>query len=411
MVPHGCLDQSAAAGGILEMRYDTQETDLQGGSMKFDTLLVHGAFKADPSTGAILPPVYQTTTYVLEEVGRNKGFDYSRASNPTRQTLEDALALAEGGRHAVAFASGLSAADAVFRLLKAGDHVVASEDMYGGVTRLMEQVLKPFGLECTYVDTTDAAAMEAAVRPNTRMLWVETPSNPNLRVSDLEVCRDLAKRHGLLYAVDPTFATPALLRPFDFDADLVVESTTKYISGHNQIIGGAVIVNDAGLFERLKFLQKAVGAVPGPLDCFLTLLGMKTLHLRMARHSANAMQVARWLERHPAVGRILYPGLPSHPQHEVAKRQMKDFSGMITFELKGGFEAGVKLMNALKLCALAESLGAVETMVTHPASMTHADVPRDQRMRCGITDGLVRLSVGIEDAEDILADLDQALKA
>lgn len=378
--------------------------------MNFDTLAVHGAFKGDPSTGAIVPPIYQTTTYVLEGVGKNRGFDYSRSSNPTRQALEEALALIEGGRYAVAFASGLSAVDAVFRLLKAGDHVVASEDMYGGVTRLMEQVLKPFGLECTYADTTDAGAIEAAVRPATRMLWVETPSNPNLRISDLEACAAVAHRHKLLFAVDPTFATPALLRPFDFGADLVVESTTKYLSGHNQLIGGAVIVNDRALYDRLRFLQKAVGAVPGPFDCFLTLLGMKTLHLRMARHCENAMKTAQWLQRHPALASLSYPGLPSHPQHETAKRQMRGFSGIITFELKGGFEAGVKLMNSLRLCALAESLGAVETMVTHPASMTHAEVPREQRERCGISDGLVRLSVGIEDPEDIISDLEQALE-
>ena len=377
--------------------------------MKFDTLAVHGKFRADFATGSITPPIYQTTTYVLDEVGKTKGFDYSRSSNPTRLVLEEALAAVEGGAYAVAFASGLSAVDAVFRLLQGGDHVVASEDMYGGVTRLLEQVFKPFGLECSYVDTTDAAAVEAAIRPSTKMLWVETPSNPNLRITDLESMRGIAGRHNLLFAVDPTFATPVFLRSFDFGADLVVESTTKYLSGHNQIIGGAVIVNDRGLYDRLRFLQKAVGAVPAPLDCYLTLLGLKTLHLRMARHAANALAVAQWLERQPKVARLVYPGLPTHPQHAVAQRQMLGYSGMITFELKGGFEAGVALMNGLRLCALAESLGAVETMVTHPASMTHTEVPRDQRIRCGITDGLVRLSVGIEDPADIIADLEQAL--
>ena len=378
--------------------------------MHFDTIAVHGRFRADPETGSITPPIYQTTTYVLDEVGKTKGFDYSRSSNPTRLVLEEALAVVEGGAYAVAFASGLSAVDAVLRLLQGGDHVVASEDMYGGVTRLLEQVFKPFGLECTYVDTTDAAAVEAAVRPTTRMLWVETPSNPNLRITDLEEMRGIAGRHHLLFVVDPTFATPFFLRAFDFGADLVVESTTKYLSGHNQIIGGAVIVNDRGLYDRLRFLQKAVGAVPAPLDCYLALLGLKTLHLRMPRHAANAMTVARWLEKHPKVGHLLYPGLPSHPQNGIAARQMSGFSGMITFELKGGFEAGVALMNGLRLCALAESLGAVETMVTHPASMTHAEVPREQRIRCGITDGLVRLSVGIEDPDDIIADLEQAFR-
>ncbi|HPR62579.1 MAG TPA: PLP-dependent aspartate aminotransferase family protein [Thermoanaerobaculia bacterium] len=378
--------------------------------LKFDTLAVHAGSDPDPATGAIIPPIYQTATYALEEVGKNRGFDYSRASNPTRQNLEEALAALESGRFAIAFSSGLSAVDAVLRLLKPGDHIVASEDMYGGVIRLMDNFFIPYGISVTYVDTTDSKATDRAFTPSTKMLWIETPSNPLLRITDLAAMRDLARSHDVLYAVDPTFATPALLRPMEYGADLVVQSTTKYLSGHNQLIGGAVIVNRDDLFEKLKFAQKAIGAVPGPMDCFLTQLGIKTLHLRMERHSANAMKVAEFLQVHPSVDRVIYPGLPSHPQHEVAKEQMKSFSGMISLELKGGVEAGARLMNRVRLCKLAESLGAVETMVTHPATMTHAEVPRAVREARGLTDGFVRISVGIEDPEDIIQDIKSALK-
>jgi cystathionine gamma-lyase len=378
--------------------------------MKFATKAVRSGIVPDPTTGAIVPPIYQTSTYVLEEVGKNKGYDYTRASNPTRAVLEANLAALDGGKYGVSFASGLSAVDAVTRaFLSPGDHVVSSDDVYGGVSRMFNQIHSRFGLEFTYVDSSTPENVEEAIRPETRMIWLETPTNPLLRVTDLEAVAAIGKKHGIPTAVDPTFATPALLRPLEFGIDMVIHSTTKYISGHNQIIGGAVITNNEDYFEKLKFFQKSIGAVSSPFDCWLTLLGVKTLPIRMEKHSANAMEVAKYLEAHPKVDRVSYPGLPSHPRHEVARRQMSDFSGMITFELVGGIESGRTLMNNVRLCSLAESLGSVETMITHPATMTHADVPREDREARGLTDGLVRISVGIEDVEDIIADLDQAL--
>jgi cystathionine beta-lyase/cystathionine gamma-synthase len=378
--------------------------------MKFATKAVRAGIKPDPTTGAIVPPIYQTATYVLEEVGKNKGFDYTRASNPTRAVLEENLASLEGGKYGVSFASGLSAVDAVTRsMLSPGDHVVSSDDVYGGVSRMFNQIHKRFGLEFTYVDSSTTENVEKAIRPETKMIWLETPTNPLLRVTDLEAVARIGREHGIPTAVDPTFATPALLRPLEYGIDIVVHSTTKYLSGHNQIIGGAVITNNEEYFLKFKFFQKSIGAVSSPFDCWLTLLGVKTLPLRMEKHSANGMVVAKYLEKHPKVERVSYPGLPSHPRHDVAKRQMSAFSGMITFELVGGIESGRTLMNSVKLCSLAESLGAVETMITHPATMTHADVPKEEREARGLTDGLVRISVGIEDVEDIIADLDQAL--
>ncbi len=378
--------------------------------MKEETKIIRGKFKGDVLTGAIEPPIYQTTTYVLEEIGKNKGFDYTRASNPTRQILEEHLALIEDGKYAVAFSSGLSACDACFRLLKPKDHIIASMDMYGGVSRLLNNLFIPFNLEVSYVDTTKEEGVEKAVKKNTKMLWVETPSNPNLCISDLENLNKIAKKYNLIYAVDSTFATPYLLKPLNFGADLVIQSTTKYLSGHNQIIGGAVITNNEKFYERLKFYQKAIGAVPSPFDCFLTILGLKTLHIRMEKHCQNAKIVAKYLESNPKVSKVLYPGLSSHPQHKVAKKQMKDFSGIITFQLKGDFNKAVKFMNNLKLCLLAESLGGTETMITHPASMTHTEVPKEIREKIGLTDTLIRISIGLEDPEDIIMDLDNAIK-
>ena len=377
--------------------------------MRFSTKVVRAGISPDPTTGAIVPPIYQTATYVLPEVGRNLGFDYTRSSNPTRQLLEENLAALEGARHATAFSSGLSTVDAVLRLLSVGDHVVSSDDVYGGVSRLFDQVLTRFGLSFTYVDSSDPDKVRAAMREDTRLLWVETPTNPLLKVTDMEAMAAIAREHGVPLGVDSTFATPALLRPLEWGADIVVHSTTKYLSGHNQLIGGVVLTNDDALAERFGFFQKAVGAVPSPFDCWLTLLGVKTLVLRMERCSATALRVARWLEEHDKVARVSYPGLESHPGHEVAKRQMSAFSGMISFELTGGIPAGRDLLNRVKLCSLAESLGAVETMITHPATMTHVDVPKEERLARGLTDGLVRLSVGIEDPDDILEDLEQAL--
>lgn len=380
--------------------------------MKFETRCVRAGGRPDPTTGAIVAPIYQTATYVLPEIGRNLGFDYTRSANPTRQALEEQLAAIEGLRYAVAFASGMSAVDAVARLFKAGDHIVCSDDVYGGVSRLFNRILCNFGLSFSYVNSSDPAAVEAAIRKNTVMIWIETPTNPLLKVTDVEAVARIAAQHRLLFGVDSTFATPCHLRPAEYGAHIVMHSTTKYLSGHNLIIGGAVLTDDSDIHEKLKFVQKSVGAVPSPFDCWLTMEGLKTLHLRMARHSASAMRVAQHLEGHPKVARVIYPGLPSHPQHAVAARQMKGgYSGMISFELKGGIPAGVQLMNAVKLCALAESLGAVETMITHPASMTHAEVPKAERDARGLSDGLVRLSVGIEDVEDVISDLDQAFQS
>jgi cystathionine gamma-lyase len=377
--------------------------------VKFDTKVVRAGIKPDPTTGAIVPPIYETATYVLEEVGKDKGFDYTRSSNPTRQILEDNLAAIDGGKHGVCFASGMAAVDACLKLLSAGDHVVSSDDVYGGVSRHFDNVLARYGLSFSYVDTSNRQAVRDAIRPQTKMLWIETPTNPLLKITDLQAIGEIADKHRLYFCVDSTFATPVYLRPLEHGADIVMHSTTKYLSGHNQLIGGVVITNRKDIYDSMKFIQKTIGAVPSPFDCWLTLLGVKTLHLRMPRHSANAQQVAEYLERHPKVAKVTYPGLPSHPQYAIAKEQMSGFSGMLSFELKGGIPAGKALMNSVQLCSLAESLGGVETMITHPATMTHVDVPAEQRHARGLTDGLVRLSVGIEDADDILADLDQAL--
>ena len=379
--------------------------------MKFDTKVVRAGIVPDPTTGSILPPIYETATYVLPEVGQDKGFDYTRSSNPTRQVLEENLAAIESADHAISFASGMAAVDACLKLLASGDHVVCGDDVYGGVTRHFDNVLSFYGLQFTYVDTTDPEAVRSAITPKTRMLWIETPTNPLLKVTDMEAMVAVAREHGILLGVDSTFATPVFLRPLEFGADIVMHSTTKYLSGHNQIIGGVLATNSKEIYDKMKFIQKTIGAVSSPFDCWLNLSGLKTLHLRMQRHEESAMQVATFLESHAKIERVLYPGLPSHPQHAVAKAQMSGFSGMITFELTGGTEAGKQLMNHVKLCGLAESLGSVETMITHPASMTHADVPPEDRRRRGLTDGLVRLSVGVEDVEDIILDLEQALAA
>ena len=378
--------------------------------MKFDTKIVRAGIEPDPTTGAIVPPIYQTATYVLPEVGRDLGFDYTRSANPTREILENNLATIEGGRFGTCFSSGMSAVDSVLKLLKKGDHVVCSDDVYGGVSRHFNNILVNYGLTFTYVDSSNPENVENAIRSETKLFWIETPTNPLLKITDLNAISKIAKKHQILFGVDSTFATPVFLRPFEFGADIVMHSTTKYISGHNQIIGGIIITNDEKIHERMKFVQKTIGAVPSPFDCWLTLLGVKTLHLRMHRHASNAQAVAEFLESHPQVEKITYPGLKSHPQYGVAKEQMDGFSGMISFELKGEIPAGITVMNNVKLCSLAESLGAVETMITHPASMTHVDVPVEERHARGLTDGLVRISVGIEDPEDIIDDLKQALE-
>ena len=378
--------------------------------MKFDTKVIHAAIKPDPNTGSILPPLHQTATYVLEEVGKDKGFDYTRSANPTRQMMEDHLAAIDNGKYGIAFASGMAAVDSCLKLLKAGDHVICSDDVYGGVSRHFNQILVNYDLHFTYVDSSNATNVKNAVRKETKMIWVETPTNPLLKVTDLEAVGKIAKERDLIFGVDSTFATPVFLRPLEFGADLVMHSTTKYLSGHNQLIGGMVITDREDLFDKLKFVQKTIGAVPSPFDCWLTLLSVKTLDLRMKKHAENAQSVAEYLENHPKVASVTYPGLASHPMHHVAKEQMSGFSGMISFELHDGIPAGKTLMNSVELAQLAESLGSVETMITHPATMTHAEVPEEERMARGLTDGLVRLSVGIENIEDIINDLEMALE-
>ena len=377
--------------------------------MKFETKVVQAGMTPDPTTGAILPPLYQTATYVLEEVGKDKGFDYTRSSNPTRQVMEEQLAVIEGGKYGIAFASGMATVDSCLKLLKSGDHVVCSDDVYGGVSRHFNQILVNYNLHFSYVDSSDAANVENAIQPNTKLIWIETPTNPLLKVTDLEAVGKIAKKHDILFGVDSTFATPVFLRPLEFGADLVMHSTTKYLSGHNQLIGGIVITDREDLFDELKFVQKTIGAVPGPFDCWLTTMGVKTLDLRMKKHAENAQVVAEYLEAHHKVASVTYPGLASHPSYEIAKKQMSGFSGMISFELTGGILAGKTVMNSVKLAQLAESLGSVETMITHPATMTHAEVPKADLEARGLTDGLVRISVGIEHVDDIIADLDQAL--
>ena len=378
--------------------------------MKFDTKVLHAAIKPDLTTGSIVTPLHQTATYVMEEVGKDKGFDYARSANPTRQMMEDHLAALDSGKYGVAFSSGMAAVDSCLKLLKTGDHVICSDDVYGGTYRLFNQLLINYDLHFTYVDTSFPDKIEKAIRPETKMIWAETPTNPLLKITDLNAVAKIAKKHDLIFSIDTTFITPVFLRPLEFGADLVIHSTTKYLSGHSQLIGGMVITNREDLFDQLKFVQKTVGAIPSPFDCWLTLLGVKTLDIRMKKHASNAQGVAEFLENHPKVASVTYPGLPSHPMYQVAKEQMSGFSGMISFELTGGISAGKTLMNSVQLAQIAESLGSVETMIAHPATMTHTAIPKGERLATGLTDGLVRISVGIENLNDIIHDLEMALK-
>lgn len=376
--------------------------------MGFSTDAIHKGQEPDPATGAIIVPIYQTSTFVQEELGKHKGYEYARTANPTRAALEKNLACLERGQFGYAFASGMAAINALMTLFKSGDHVVAGHDLYGGTFRLFERVLKDFGLSFSYADTTRLDEVERAIRPETRLIFIETPTNPLMQITDIRAMASLAQRAGVRVAVDNTFMSPYLQRPLELGADFVVHSTTKYLNGHSDGVGGAVVLNDASLAERLKFIQNAAGAVLGPFDSWLVLRGVKTLALRMERHCRNGLAIARYLERHPKVKRIHYPGLSSHPQHELAKKQMRGFGGMLSFET-GSLENAKTVLKSVRLCSLAESLGGVETLISHPATMTHASVPPEQRQRLGITDGLVRISVGIEDLEDLIADLDQAL--
>lgn len=374
------------------------------------TRAVHAGQHPDPVSGAVMVPIYQTSTYVQEGLGRHKGYEYARTSNPTRETLERNVASLEGGTHGFAYSSGLGAIDAVLKLLQAEDHVVVGENVYGGTHRLMEQVYRRFNLSFSFVDMREVGEVERALTPRTRMVYCETPTNPMMSLADLGAIGDLTKSRGLLLAVDNTFATPVFQQPLQFGADMVIHSTTKYLNGHSDMVGGIVVVDRDDLAERLGFIQNASGAVPGPMDCWLALRGTKTLALRMARHDTNGRTIADWLEKHPEVEKVYYPGLPSHPQHELAKRQMRGFGGMISIEL-GDANRARRFVEATRLFSLAESLGGVESLIGHPASMTHASVPPELRRKMGLTDSLVRLSCGIEEPEDLLADLEQAFAA
>ena len=376
----------------------------------FGTQAVHAGQTPDKATGAIMTPVYQTSTYVQEAPGVHKGYEYGRVSNPTRTALEKNLAALEGAEHGVAFASGVAAADAILKTLRPGDHVISSDDLYGGNYRLMREVFGPFGITSSFVDMTDPGAVEQALRPETRLLWLETPTNPLMRVVDIRCISDFAHVRGIDVAVDNTFATPFLQQPLTLGADLVLHSTTKYLGGHSDVIGGAVCTSRADWAEALRFQIKSTGAVPGPMDSFLVLRGAKTLHVRMERHCANARQIASFLAAHPKVGHVHYPGLPDDPGHDLATSQMRDYGGMLSFRLKNeDTAAALRVLSGTRVFALAESLGGVESLIGHPASMTHASIPREERLRTGLTDGLIRVSAGIEDVEDLIADLDQAL--
>ena len=375
---------------------------------RFSTVCLHAGQEPDPSTGAIITPIYQTSTYVQEALGRHKGFEYARTQNPTRMALERNVAAIESGKAGFAFASGMAAIGAIATLLKAGEHVVVSDNTYGGTFRLFDKVLTRYQLSFSYVDTSDLNAVERAMTPTTRMLFVETPTNPVMGITDLRAAADLAHRHGARLVVDNTFASPYNQRPIEFGADLVTHSTTKYLNGHSDSVGGIVVANRDDDIEWLTFVQNAEGAILSPFDSFLVLRGTKTLPLRMAAHNENGLALARFLASHPKVERVFYPGLPSHPHYELAKKQMRGFGGMLAFEL-GSLERARRLLNAVRLHALAESLGGVETLISHPATMTHASVPPERRAALGITDGMVRISAGVEDIDDLKEDLTQAL--
>jgi cystathionine beta-lyase/cystathionine gamma-synthase len=378
--------------------------------MGFSTDCIHAGQEPEPHTGAVTIPIYQTSTYVQPELGRHLGYEYARTQNPTREALEANVAALEGGRFGVAFASGMAATDTLAKLLSAGDHVVCGEGVYGGTYRLFSQVTARQGVEFSFVDAGDPERIRAAVTPATKLIHLETPTNPMMRLTDLAAAAEIAREAGALLSVDNTFASPYNQNPLELGADVVLHSTTKYLNGHSDVVGGLLVVRDETLHERLRFLQNAAGAVPGPWDSWLVLRGTKTLHLRMRAHNENGQRIAEWLEAHPRVERVYYPGLPSHPQHELAKRQMRGFTGMISIEM-GSLERARALLNRVRIFALAESLGGVESLIGHPAGMTHASVPAERRERMALTQGLVRLSCGVEAVEDLIADLDRALES
>jgi cystathionine beta-lyase/cystathionine gamma-synthase len=378
--------------------------------MRFETLAIHAGERPDRKFGAVSVPIYQTSTFAFEDVGKTRGYDYSRTSNPTRKVLEDTVAQLEGGKAGFAFATGMAAEATVIHLLKPGDHIISGDDVYGGTYRLFQNVMQDFGLEFTFVRMDNRARIEDAIRPNTRMLWLETPSNPLLNIVDVEMVVDIARRHDILTVADNTFATPYFLRPIEYGVDLVVHSTTKYLNGHSDVVGGAVVTTTDKLTERIQFLLNAMGTCASPFDCWLVLRGIETLAVRMKQHEENALAVANYLKEHPLVERVFYPGLDSHLGYEIAKRQMKGFGGMVSFEIRGGIESVNTFLRRLKLFYLAESLGGVASLAAHPGTMTHASMPKDYREKVGITDELIRLSVGLESVGDLIDDLRQALE-
>jgi cystathionine beta-lyase/cystathionine gamma-synthase len=378
--------------------------------MKPATKFIHAGMEPDPSTGAIMTPIYQTSTYVQEAPATHKGYEYARSQNPTRKALEDAFAVIENGQYALAFGSGVAATDSVIKLLQPGDEVIAASDMYGGTYRLFTKVWERFGIKFTYVDTTDVNNVARAVSSATKMVWLETPTNPLMNITDMEAVATLTKDKNILLVVDNTFASPALQNPLDLGADIVMHSVTKYLGGHSDVIQGCLVMNDKELREKLYFIQKSCGAVPGPMDCFLVLRGIKTLGVRMKAHCENGEKIAHWLRQHPKVGKVYWPGFEDHPGHAIAKKQMRGFGGMISFELKNdSVEEAKRVLSSTHLFSLAESLGGVESLINHPASMTHASIPREERIKNGLSDSLIRLSVGIEDADDLIADLEKAI--
>lgn len=378
--------------------------------MKFNTKTIHGGQEHDKAYGAVMPPIYQTSTYAQSTPGGHKGYEYSRTHNPTRNALENAFASIENGNFGLAFGSGLAAIDAVIKLLKPGDEVISTNDLYGGSYRLFTKVFDGFGIKFHFIGMQNASKIEGYVNANTKLIWVETPTNPMMNIIDIKACATIAKKHNLLLAVDNTFATPYLQQPLDLGADIVMHSATKYLGGHSDVVMGALMVKDKELAERLYFIQNASGAICGPQDSFLVLRGIKTLHVRMQRHCENGKQIAKYLVNHPKIEKVYWPGFESHPNHEIAKSQMKDFGGMISFVTKGNsFEEAIKIVEKLKVFTLAESLGGVESLAGHPASMTHASIPKEEREKTGVVDSLIRLSVGIEDIDDLIADLKQAI--
>lgn len=379
--------------------------------MKLGTKLIHAGVVPDPSTGAIMTPIYQTSTYVQSAPGEHKGYEYARTQNPTRNALQDALAAIENGKYGISFGSGLAATDAVIKLLNPGDEVIVSSDLYGGTYRIFTKIFERYGIKFHFIDMQDAQHILTYLNAHTKMIWIETPTNPLMKVIDIAACAQIAQEHNLLLSVDNTFASPYLQNPLDLGAHIVLHSATKYLGGHSDVVHGAIIVKDEALAQQLYFIQNSCGAVPGPQDCFLVLRGLKTLHVRMQRHCENGDTVARFLRQHPKVDKVFWCGFEDHPNHAIAKRQMRGFGGMMSFTLKNdSMEAAMKVLSGTHLFSLAESLGGVESLIGHPASMTHASIPRDERIRNGLVDSLIRLSVGIEDAEDLMADLDNAIK-